>query len=306
MIAKKVVLVLGAGASMPFGFPSGVDLKAVITERLVRGDPWHSVLISDFGSTHTGDFRTALLKSGKQSVDAFLEHRTTFLEVGKAAIACALLPCEVEDSLFIKRKESWYDYLFKKCNSQFEQFSDNSVSVLTFNYDRSLEHYLFTTLKNSYGKTSEECAGVLRSLPIIHLHGQLGELPWSNNGQINDRVPFGADVSRASSYLAAKAIKIIHEDIAGNEQFQQAQKLLQEANLICCIGFGYDDTNMQRLFDFAPNQDQIVVGSAKGLSERECSIISDKLRRFGFTAKITLENVWGEALDFLHVHCPFD
>jgi hypothetical protein len=306
MIAKKVVLVLGAGASMPFGFPSGVDLKAEITERLVRRDPWHSVLMSDFGSTHTEDFRTALLKSGKQLVDAFLEHRTTFLDVGKAAIPCALLPREVEESLFIRRKESWYDYFFKKLNAQFEEFSHNSVSVLTFNYDRSLEHYLFTALKKSYGKTPEECAGVLRSLPIVHLYGQLGELPWSNDGQGNDRVPFGADVSRASLHLAAKGIKIIHEDIAGNKQFQQAHKLLGEADLICCIGFGYDETNMQRLFDCDPDQDQVVVGSAKGLSQRECSITTDKFRRFGFTAEVTLENVRGEALDFLHVHCPFD
>jgi hypothetical protein len=46
-----------------------------------------------------------------------------------------------------------------------------------FNYDRSLEHFLFTALKYSSGKSDDECAGKLKTIPIIHLHGDLGALP---------------------------------------------------------------------------------------------------------------------------------
>jgi hypothetical protein len=145
---------------MPFGFPSGAALKTDIINRLHPRDPWHVLLEeAEFRIDQIRDFRTALLKSGKRSVDAFLEHRTDFLEVGKAATACALLPRETEDSLFHPGKESWYEYFYTRLNAKFEDFSRNSVSVFTFNYDRSLEHYLFTALQNAYRKTSQEMRG---------------------------------------------------------------------------------------------------------------------------------------------------
>jgi hypothetical protein len=132
MITHKIVLVLGAGASMPFGFPSGADLKTEITTSLVPRNPWHSLLVeAGFEASHAERFRLSLLKSGKRSVDAFLEHRPDFLDVGKAATACALLPREREDLLF-PAQESWYDYFFNKLNAQFEDFGRNSVSVVTF------------------------------------------------------------------------------------------------------------------------------------------------------------------------------
>jgi hypothetical protein len=43
------------------------------------------------------NFRTAFFRSGKNSVDAFLEHRTEFSAVGKAATAAVLLHCESEE-----------------------------------------------------------------------------------------------------------------------------------------------------------------------------------------------------------------
>jgi len=105
-----------------------------------------------FRSGDIEDFRNSLERSGRSSVDAFLEHRTEFLEVGKAAIAALLLPCEKEESLFdLNRDSRWYEYLFQKLNAGFEDFANNRIAFITFNYDRSLEFYLFTALKHAYG-----------------------------------------------------------------------------------------------------------------------------------------------------------
>ena len=38
-------------------------------------------------------------------------------------------------------------------NTPFEDFEKNLVSVITFNYDRSLEQFLFISLKSRYGKS---------------------------------------------------------------------------------------------------------------------------------------------------------
>ena len=46
-----------------------------------------------------------------------------------------------------------YQYLSVKLNSSFEEFGENKLSIITFNYDCSLEHYLLNSLINSHEKT---------------------------------------------------------------------------------------------------------------------------------------------------------
>jgi hypothetical protein len=305
MITQNIVLVLGAGASMPFGFPSGAALKTEIITRLQPRDPWHVLLEeAGFPIDQIRDFRTALLKSGKRSVDAFLEHRTDFLEVGKAATACALLPRETEDSLFHPGKETWYEYFYTKLNAKFEGFSRNPVSVFTFNYDRSLEHYLFTALRSAYGKTSEECAEVLRSIPILHLYGQLGDLPPLSGDGVG--IPYGAPVDVGTLRKAAAGIRIIHETLTNEQPFKQAHDLLKNASRVCFLGFGYDLTNMKRLLEYGPTGRPEVFGSAVGLTPRECDLIRSTFHTLGLYTITSLDWDVTDSLPFLRASCPFD
>lgn len=304
MITHKTALVLGAGASMPYGFPSGYDLKIQIVNDLEPGHkrPMHRhIRDAGFSSDEIDDFRTALHKSGKRSVDAFLEHRREFLKVGKNATACALLPCESEDQLFANGGAGWYEYLFNKLNAGFEEFDKNSLSVLTFNYDRSVEQYLITALTNAYGKNLEACVEKLRTIPIVHLHGQLGDLP-----PLGDRgIEYGAAISPEALTIASEGIQIIHEDISHSPQFEQAHKLLRGADRVCFLGFGYDPTNLTRLLSYGPTLQQSVSGSAMGFTGRECYFIQEDIRRHGFR-EFSLDYIYGDALDFLRHHCPFD
>jgi hypothetical protein len=319
MITRKVVLILGAGASMPFGFPSGSGLMTQIISRLSVMKDQMRLLIREAGfkPEEIDDFRDALKKSGKRSVDAFLEHRTEFLAIGKIATACILLPYEREESIFRRDDSNWYEYFFNKLNARFEEFDKNSVSVLTFNYDRSLEQYLMTGLQNSYGKASGECAEKLHSLPIIHLYGQLGRLP-SLGGE---GIEFGAALNPDVLRRAAEGIQIIHEDVAKNPTFDRAHELLSNAERICFLGFGYDRTNLERLAPYRPPSGQVVIGSAKGFTGRECESIRETLTKLGFplpTGNQVLKPLafypheggldfgFGEVIQFLRQHCPLD
>ena len=123
-------------------------------------------------------FRDAFYYSGRNSLDAFLEHRTDLIEIGKAVIACLLINKENVERLFRFDGRHWLRYLYNNLNATFEEFGGNKLSIVTFNYDRAVEHFLFTSLKNSYNKSDEECAKALSAIPIIHLHGSLGLLPW--------------------------------------------------------------------------------------------------------------------------------
>ncbi|MDZ4341559.1 MAG: hypothetical protein U1E51_03875, partial [Candidatus Binatia bacterium] len=98
MIKKPTVLILGAGASIDYGFPLGRILITNLCGSLKsERDPYVKFLVScgfDFGLITA--FRESLEFSGQPSIDAFLENRVEFLDVGKAAIACDLIPAESE------------------------------------------------------------------------------------------------------------------------------------------------------------------------------------------------------------------
>ena len=75
-------------------------------------------------------------------IDAFLTVGQSF-NVGKLAIAYCLMLFEDETKLYQPdgdlRGGNWYAYLVGKLDLTFEEFGNNKLSIVTFNYDRSLE-----------------------------------------------------------------------------------------------------------------------------------------------------------------------
>ncbi|MGH7216991.1 MAG: hypothetical protein ACREIG_07135, partial [Nitrospiraceae bacterium] len=56
-------------------------------------------------------------------------------------------------------------------------FHENKLSLITFNYDRSLEFYLHRAIKRLWDLDDNEAAEVLKAVPIIHIHGKIDALP---------------------------------------------------------------------------------------------------------------------------------
>ena len=248
MITKPTVLILGAGASIPYGFPSGVELKKQICEELKSGEK-RDLIESYLNPTYMAstsskidNFISALFYSGKQSIDAFLEHRTEYTQIGKVAIGTILIPYEIENSLFVTTP-SWYQDLFNNMNATFEEFGENKLAIITYNYDRSFEFYLKKALENSYGKSEQESIEQLNRIPIIHLHGTIGNLP----GMGSYPREYKKKSSAMDLSICENTIKVIHESIDEQPQFTEAKRLIKEAETICFLGFGYDKTNMDRL-----------------------------------------------------------
>src|SRR6185295_12564481 len=109
MIGRQTVLVLGAGASQPYGFPLGAGLvDQVCTEILDENQGRTLGTVGADGKQYFVTFSERLKRLGHRpdlierfavqmrqarpySIDAFLETRTEFRTVGKAAIADVLL-----------------------------------------------------------------------------------------------------------------------------------------------------------------------------------------------------------------------
>jgi hypothetical protein len=260
MPEKPTVLILGAGASMPYGFPSGADLRRLILRELgvttgaggITPPLYHLLGMVGFEPSKIKDFTTSLEAADPPSVDVFLEGRRDLKDVGKAAIAATLIPFETDKALFAqwtatqevqkRMKHRWYDYFANTLQMNFRTWGLQRLTIVTYNYDRSLDHYLWMKMRNSSQQTEEECWKKYKSIPIIHLHGELGVYEPLNPKSLG----YGSQVTVNTIRQAAAGIRIIHE-VQADERFERAQDALNEAEVVCFLGFGYAAENMARL-----------------------------------------------------------
>ena len=249
MITTPTVLVLGAGASCPYGFPTAKQLRNDICEAFSSRDTPASRLLGDNAAPAKKflEFREAFWKSGTPSVDAFLEGRPEFLNVGKLAIAYCLIPYENEQNLYDPPEPDgdWYSHLSKILNSSFDEFENNKLSIITFNYDRSLDHYLFTSLLNWHGRSVDDCIEQFAKLPIIHVYGQLGKIPYPQRN-CRQYLPLGEDEKKVPSMVvaASQGITLLHEK---ESELREVHNLLTAAERVCFLGFSYNPLNLARL-----------------------------------------------------------
>jgi len=99
MINTNTVLVLGAGASQPYGLPLGIGLRAGICAwESGVGDPAARSLWSKCGISpaELQAFAGAFRLSSVSSIDAYLARHPDFQEIGKLCIAWVI--CNTEET----------------------------------------------------------------------------------------------------------------------------------------------------------------------------------------------------------------
>ena len=316
MFTQRTVLVLGAGASIPFGFPSGPGLTRGIVASLnasyAKGSerPRFRELLADLGSLFSPPeidrFCVHLASSDRRSIDSFLEDRSEFLDIGKAAIAAALLPLEHQGAV-ISNEDRWYGYLLDRLPRRPEDLNGR-LSVITFNYDRTLEQYLFTTLMHRFGLEDEAAARAVAQVPIVHFYGSLGVLPFQAKSHNANVIPFGVQRDARSIKWSANQIRIMSERHEENPAIEQAHDLLRKAERVIFLGFGYDQTNLERLLAYKPSPNTGFMGTAIGMTVREVELIERRLSALG-CVQLSRPDILGDdkdTLDFLRKHCLFD
>ncbi len=248
MIKARTVFALGAGASNPYGFPLGRKLLFEVCDCLARPTGNARNFIKQYHTKSDSDidcFINELRGSHIASVDAFLENRPEYLDICKPAIAVALIPHERFDALVREPdKYEWYEYLLQQMGSTRESFRESAenLSFVTFNYDRSLEYFLFYSLANAYGQ--KDAVDLFNRVTIVHVYGELGSPDFLNK----DGRGYAPDLlSDQDIEKCAINIKIMPERSEDSTEFKQAHRLISEAQSIHFLGFGYDEKNVQRL-----------------------------------------------------------
>ncbi|MCB1204407.1 MAG: SIR2 family protein [Verrucomicrobiae bacterium] len=276
---KGDVLVLGAGASTPYGFPTGNELRNKILEDFsyetkVNGAIFPKILtvVQDplnlpFSPEQCARFRDEFRLAQTYSIDAFIERRAEeFQEIGKFAISHCLRRCESEAALF--DTGDWYQAFWNRVLPNGYPFL-REFTVITFNYDRSLQHYLMTAAKAALGPAYRD--DMYDRVRILPMHGSFSK--------VSANAPFGSDEERHTPEFA-RSIYLPHEFSGKNLQFSpfdNARDALSDAKRIFILGFGFDDTNTERLFnDLDLSKAEIHatgVGLGDGVKRRACDAL---------------------------------
>ena len=319
MIEQNTVFILGAGSAVPYNFPTGDGLKTIICENFINdyvglpipeGIPNESDRIKGLRKEIAEKFTSVLKKATGLSIDQFLQINKSHLSEGKIAILFYMMRAE-RNSIFRKGNEDWYTYLFKKMmtkclkESSPEYFAKNQVSFITFNYDRSLEYFLADSFVNNFSDLRREVKllDFVNQIPIHHVYGSLGKLPWQNKSSKEDVLDYG---SSDEHYLlkdsTQKCIKLIDERDEANKKI--IQETISKAERIYFLGFRYLQENLEALGlpnSLSPHHKTNIYGTTLGLQpQRRNEVISFLTMSINRSPKLKPVNSYDLLYEYLY------
>jgi hypothetical protein len=316
---KSLVLVLGAGASKEVNLPIGTELKTEIARlldiRFKHGNQQESGdyqitealrLIASKEKDQIGQINAFLHMCWRirdampqaMSIDNFIDCHADEAKItvcGKLAIARAILLAEANSTLtidrsnvynklnFAKNAKSWFNGFFQllteNCRIEGLPARLRSIGVITFNYDRCFEHYVFNAIQNYYGVTAEKSSELLTNLEVHHPYGMVGALPWMRR---QTSIDFGTEVHGNELVSVSQQLRTFTEGTDPNvSDIDLVRATISDARRLTFLGFAFHRLNMELLFGAdeptKKRSTQGVFGSAFGMSPSDCAVISKEL-----------------------------
>jgi hypothetical protein len=304
MIKKNTVFILGAGASKPFGYPTGWELRDEIIKKFLSYFQhlfvFDKCIPNDLRSNYV-DLAPKFIEDLKRSnpdssIDLFLSRNKQYAEIGKIAITLIIMHSEITGTFrnnSFNSGQDWYSYLFSKMSetlpgpNDYKKLKDNKINFITFNYDRSFEHLLYDRFIHDFTNIQdpENSAPTLMPFAIIHVYGVLSKLPWQEKcGYEYKRVPNPQEKNTLNKILfdfnmiqsMAKNIRIIQER-TNTPEIEEAKKLIETSDRVFFLGFGFARENLEILgFPNNLRSEQEIYGTALGMTDKEI----DELKKF--------------------------
>jgi len=221
-----------------------------------------------------------------ESIDLFLSRQPRFKEVGKLAILLSVLRHERESRFAHNAKEpdrDWYSFLYDRMTREsiskdgYKEFAQNKVAFITFNYDRSLEYFLFRSLHSFEDATPEKVREQINQITISHVYGKLAPLPWQDN-DASKALEYGVDDSTSYGRLPdmIQNMYVVHEERM-NPELEKAREEIRKAERIFFLGFGYADENLKVLgIPDGLRAEHDIYGTAMGRTPKEMSDIRSR------------------------------
>jgi len=292
MFTKETVFILGAGASVPYGYPTAQGLRDFIIKDFRQKYIFYLHKKYNHSSDEAEKIANKFMyliqsfnQSGTKSFDLFLSrNRGEYYEQGKFILAWCILYFESSSKFNeeIKNPASdWYKWLYNEMtdelvkSSDLEKINENKLKIITFNYDRSLEEYLEESLIFSFSGDRKDVTKFTEWINVIHTYGKILDLRWENleNGE-----KYSTNNILDLADKAKENIQIIYDErISRNEEIQ---KIITSAERIFILGFGYSKENLEAIgLQNCINRNQYIYGTTKDFEENEIKKTKNLIRK---------------------------
>ncbi len=254
-IQHNTVFIIGAGCSMPYGFPSGQKLIEGILEHPLEFpgeqfiDALNQIAVDE-------QARSRLSLSGFPSIDQFLEKQQSLHSWGRLRVSKIILEAErqyLEASRTLStrvnptpgkqrqteiRRFDWVQQLWSQfLDCPLAEFENHKVAFITYNYDRLIEHVLWTAMSTIHSDRAASRQALTR-IPVLHLHGSLGQLQMGNDDPTGSAVPFGINASASNLLRLSQNWKFVWERLQDSPELQTAVEILARAERVVVMGLG--------------------------------------------------------------------
>lgn len=281
------LIIVGAGASTDFGLPLGTGLVANIRERIEAesknpGDP-RPVLDAAMMSNQSGDYGAAMrdLCGGlvsARSIDRLLDSRSDrplVTLLGKCGIVTEILQREgasqfgavategwhQRQAALVHANDTWLAGLFGLLQEGIPPHSAlkifESISFITFNYDRCIEQYLRLAMHHILNLSMADAIEIVNQIKILHVYGCIGDLPDADG---IGGVPYGAGYEYTKE--ASDSIRTFTEG-TDDGTVERIQDFVRNAQDLYFMGFGFDPKNVSLLFTKPLNMGRYLVGAQR-------------------------------------------
>jgi len=147
-----------------------------------------------------------------------------------------------------------------------------NLSIICFNYDRTIARFLPFAVASQFGIPIEQTYEITKRLRIIHPYGSIGPLEWQTQ---KGAVQFGAE--RCDLGATHQNIRTFTEQTSDESALAEMKGLLESAERIAFLGFGYIPQNMELLLNEVSGKATDVFGTCIGLSDPDRETVSGQL-----------------------------
>ncbi|HEY1473845.1 MAG TPA: hypothetical protein VGF53_07150 [Pseudolabrys sp.] len=282
MFTRPTALIIGAGSGVDINMPTGEALTETIAKgvnirfeggtRKISGTDEVVGALYRFAQSSKIDVNT-LFAAGRnisqgiyhtRSIDNYIHthrHDDNIKLVGKVAIVHTILNAEKNSLLMIDEtkhrgefrkaeavRRTWLrDFLHVLQNAIVAKDNLDSIfenlTIVNFNYDRCIEHFLYQVLQELYLIPKEKAIELIGRLNIYHPYGQVAPLPWQHsNGLFFGGNPHGYENDLVGF---AQNIRTYNEEVEGGKRLDSIRVALSQAQRFIFLGFHFHAQNME-------------------------------------------------------------
>ena len=300
MIKNNTVFIIGAGATKPYGYPTGLELRKYLCQdyKSISYDIKNtdSSILQEKINYFSDSFYNSLIPSIDQYL-SLCKDDNVIQEIGKIGILYYILRSEklssYAEGMVDYETHDWLTYLYRRMVSEFKtssdyiNFKDNNVSFIIFNYDRMVEFVLSNSFYYSFNTDRVKNFDLLGDefyklfpFKFVHVYGKIASLQYEKPLDSNyyDFKKIDNNDFAVLTRLKDNIRTIYDDDRVVKEDIKIAKGIIKKADRIFILGFGYANENLSILdLPNLLNSNQRVYGTAYNLTESEIRDVRERL-----------------------------